>query len=65
MTTNTTQIGDRVRLIYTDDPYTNLKTGDEGIVTFVDDIGTVFVNWDSGSRLGMVQGHDRFAVISG
>ena len=64
MATNTTQIGDRVRLIYTDDPYTNLKTGDEGIVTFVDDIGTVFVNWDSGSRLGMVPGHDRFAVIS-
>ena len=46
-------VGSRIRLRYTNDMYTNLKPGDEGIVTFVDDTGTMFVDWDSGSRLGI------------
>lgn len=57
-------IGERVRLIYCSDPYTLLKAGEEGIVDFVDDWGTVFVQWDSGSNLGMVEeAGDRFEVI--
>ena len=56
-------IGKRVRLISTTDPYTHLRYGDEGIVDFVDDIGTVFVKWDSGSSLGLVEGEDRWQFI--
>jgi len=56
-------IGKRVRLIHTSDPYTNLKRGDEGVVSFIDDIGTVFVDWDNGSKLGMVLGHDWFEEV--
>jgi hypothetical protein len=57
-------IGERVRLIYCSDPYTLLKAGEEGTVDFVDDWGTVFVQWDSGSNLGMVEeAGDRFEVI--
>ena len=40
------------------DPYSRLKPGDEGTVFHVDDMGTVHVNWDCGSRLGMVYGED-------
>lgn len=47
--------GDRVRLVCTDDPHTRLEPGALGIVTFVDDMGTVHVDWDDGSRLGMVE----------
>jgi len=55
----------RVRLIHTDDPYTNLKPGDEGTIAFVDDTGTVFVDWDNGSKLGLVrEAGDRWMVIS-
>lgn len=54
--------GDRVRLVFTDDPYTELTPGDEGTVSLVDSMGTVHVNWDSGSNLGLVPGHDRWAV---
>ena len=36
-------IGDRVQLVHTDDPYTDLVRGDEGTVDFIDHIGTVFV----------------------
>ena len=50
--------GTRVRLIHMSDPYTNLCQGDRGTVTMVDDIGTVHVNWDHGSTLGIVFGED-------
>lgn len=51
--------GTRVELIRMDDPYTSLKPGDKGTVRIVDDSGTVFVDWDNGSGLGIVYGADR------
>lgn len=56
-------VGKRIRLIYTDDPYTSLVPGDEGTIDYVDDGGTIFAKWDKGSNLGLVPGHDRFAII--
>ena len=50
--------GTRVMLIRMSDPYTNLRQGDRGTVTLVDDIGTIHVSWDNGSRLGVVFGED-------
>lgn len=50
--------GCRVELISMDDPYTKLSAGEHGSVEFVDDTGTVFVAWDSGSHLGVVYGVD-------
>ncbi len=61
-----TAIGDRVRLEWTTDPYTDLEPGAEGTVAFVNvsSFGTTyFVNWDSGSTLGLVAGEDRWAVL--
>ncbi len=45
------------------DPYSALDVGDIGRVVTVDAIGTIFVSWKSGSRLGLVPGIDRFRVI--
>ena len=50
--------GTRVMLIRMSDPYTNLRQGDRGTVTLVDDIGTIHVNWDRGSTLGVVFDED-------
>jgi len=50
--------GTRVELIRMDDPYAALKPGDQGTVSFVDDIGTVHIKWDSGSSLGAAYGAD-------
>lgn len=50
--------GTRVILVKMDDPYTKLKPGDKGTVVSVDDIGTIHVNWDSGSSLGVAYGED-------
>lgn len=58
-----TLIGTRVRLVSTTDPYTELRNGDTGTVSFVDDIGTVFVDWDNGSKLGLVRGEDSWEYL--
>ena len=50
--------GCRVELISMDDPYTKLQPGERGTVRLVDDIGTVFVDWDCGSSLGVAYGVD-------
>jgi hypothetical protein len=55
--------GCRVELISMDDPYSKLKPGDRGTVACVDSTGTVFVDWDCGSGLGIVYGVDRIREI--
>ena len=55
--------GKRIELIYTSDPYTDLKPGDRGTVDFVDDMGTIHVNWDNGSTLGLVPGEDQYRFV--
>lgn len=55
--------GTRVELIRMNDPYTNLKPGDKGTVSYVDDTGTVFVNWDNGSSLGVVYREDHIRKL--
>ncbi len=51
--------GTRVELVQMDDPYSRLKPGDKGTIRFVDDTATIFVDWDSGSGLGIVYGIDQ------
>lgn len=55
--------GTRVKLISMDDPYSTLRCGDTGTVRVVDDMGTIHVNWDCGTRLGLVYPDDSFEVI--
>jgi hypothetical protein len=55
--------GARVALVSMSDPYTTLIPGDEGTVDFVDDTGTVFVDWDRGSNLGCVYGEDCIRIL--
>ena len=53
----------RVRLVYTSDPYTKIKSGTLGTVDFTDDIGTVHITWDDGHKLGLVPGEDQWETI--
>lgn len=55
----------RVRLIRCSDPYTRLRPGTEGTVRMVDDLGTIHVQWDDGSTLGLVPGEDAWEVVPG
>lgn len=56
--------GTRVRLVCMDDPYTTLRPGDMGTVIDVDCIGTIHVEWDNGSTLGVAYGADRCEKIT-
>ena len=58
------KIGSRVELISMSDPYTKLKPGDQGIVTFVDDCGSVFCAWSNGEGLAAIYGEDQIKLIS-
>lgn len=59
-----TQVGDRIRLLHCDDR-DSPPPGTLGTVTFIDDMGTVYADWDNGSRLGMVaEAGDRIETIS-
>lgn len=55
--------GARVELVRMDDPYTALRPGDQGTVIAVDDIGTVHVQWDNGSTLGVAYVVDQIRRI--
>ena len=49
--------GSRVELVKMDDIQAP-PIGTQGTVTEVDDIGTIMVDWDNGSKLGVVLGED-------
>lgn len=56
--------GRRVQLERCDDPYTELRPGDLGIVTGEDDAGQLMVRWDSGSTLSLIrEAGDRWTIL--
>jgi hypothetical protein len=56
-------VGSRVELICMDDPYTNMKPGERGFVTGVDDVASIEVTWDCGSTLAIVFDEDECRLI--
>lgn len=50
--------GTRVELIELNDPYRHFDAGLKGTVSCVDDTGTIHVDWDNGSHLGLVYSVD-------
>ena len=57
--------GTRIELLRMDDPYNRkLVPGCKGTVRHVDDVATVFVDWDCGSSLGFVPEVDSVRIIS-
>lgn len=58
--------GTRIELISLEDPYNRkLGEGDLGTVNHVDDVGTIHVDWDCGSRLGLIYCEDSFRIVEG
>lgn len=54
--------GTRIKCLSMSDPYRDLS-GECGTVRLVDDAGTIHVNWDCGSGLGLVYGEDHFMKL--
>lgn len=56
--------GRRVRMLICKDAHTKLVPGDEGVVTLVDSLGTVHVDWDNGIKLGLMWAEgDRWTIV--
>lgn len=55
--------GSRVELVRMDDPWTNLKPGDQGTVVGVDDLGQIMMKWDKGGSLSLIPGEDEYRRI--
>lgn len=56
--------GTRIELICMNDPYSPVPSGTRGTVRAVDDMGTIFPDWDNGRTLGVVLGEDVFRKLS-
>ena len=69
MTLDYTKKGCRIILKYTDDPYTELKSGDTGTIQCVNFSETpniesqIYVDWDNGSNLSLLIGRDTFSIM--
>lgn len=55
--------GTMVELESMEDSYNPVPAGTRGKVVFVDDAGTIHVNWNNGSTLGLIPESDKFRVL--
>jgi len=64
MVTDKIKIGDKIELIETDDSWTNLKKGSKGTIYKIEkDQDLIWVNWESGEKLALIIGVDKFKLI--
>lgn len=55
--------GTRIRLNEMADPYSPVPPGTEGVVTGIDSMGTIHMDWSNGRTLGLIYGEDSFIKI--
>ena len=56
--------GTKIRCIEMNDSFHPVPSGTVGTVDHVDDAGTIHMRWENGSSLGLIEGEDRFEVVS-
>lgn len=55
--------GTKVQLIKMYDLTNPVSSGTKGVIDHIDDGGTIHVNWETGSSLGLVVGIDEFKIL--
>jgi len=59
-------VGDRIQLVFINDTWTRLKPGDKGTVISIEsesDETLIWVQWDSGERLALLDPIDKFKIL--
>lgn len=56
--------GTRIKLISYGYSFTNKKEGLLGTVVLVDDFGTIHMEWDDGSSVGLIVNEDQFIKVN-
>jgi len=60
----TVKVGDKVELIETDDSWSKLEKGSRGIVFKIEkDQELIWVEWENGEKLALLEGIDKFKII--
>jgi len=62
----TIKVGDRVELLFINDTWTKLQKGDKGKVFKIEnnqEDGLIWIEWDNGERLALIQGIDKFKIV--
>ena len=60
-----TKVGDRIELVKTDDTWTKLEPGSKGtVVEIEEDQGLIWIKWDNGEKLALLDGIDKFKIIT-
>jgi hypothetical protein len=63
---NVVKVGDRIQLIFINDTWTRLQPGDKGTVVEIEkesDETLIWVQWDSGERLALLDPIDKYKII--
>ena len=71
--TKEVKIGDRIKLVHTDDKFVQLRPGDLGTVWNISifnieidgkPVRVIWIYWDSGSKFALMEGKDEFEFMS-
>ena len=58
------KVGDRVELLEMVDTWTKLEKGSKGTVTKIEkDQELIWIKWDNGEKLALLEGIDKFKVV--
>ena len=58
------KIGDRVELMSTTDSWTKLEKGSKGTVAKIEeDQELIWINWDNGEKIALIDGIDKFKFV--
>ena len=58
------KVGDRVELLEITDTMTKLEKGSKGTVSKIEeDQELIWIDWDSGEKLALLEGIDKFKVV--
>ena len=70
--TKEVKIGDRIKLVHTDDKFVQLRPGDLGTVWSISifnievdgkPVRVIWISWDSGSKIALIEGKDEFEIL--
>jgi len=58
------KVGDRVELVFINDTMTKLEKGSRGTVSKIEkEQELIWIDWDSGEKLALLEGIDKFKVV--
>ena len=58
------KVGDRIELLEMTDTWTKLEKGSRGTVAKIEtDQDLIWVNWDNGEKLAILDGIDKYKII--